>query len=117
MNKKGVVDNVTNMIGPLIVIALALVVGLLVIANAKTVIQDQGNDCVAMGATAIAYNETIGKCHSTGNTSNVSSPSYAINASQSTQNAINDVPPWLPIVIITMVGAILIGLVTAFRRR
>ncbi len=33
------------------------------------------------------------------------------------QNAADDIPSWVPIVIITVIGAILIGLVSLFRRQ
>ena len=42
------------------------------------------------------------------------------NASQAinlTQSAIGDIPSWLSIIVITVIGALLIGLVSIFRRR
>ena len=42
------------------------------------------------------------------------------NASNSTAeviDAMSDIPGWLPIVVITIIGALLIGLVSVFRRR
>lgn len=35
---------------------------------------------------------------------------------QETQNAMADIPTWLPIIVITVIGALLIGLVAFFRR-
>jgi len=43
--------------------------------------------------------------------------SYAINGTRSVQNATDDIPGWLPIIVITIIGVILIGLVSIFRRR
>lgn len=35
---------------------------------------------------------------------------------QETQNAMADIPTWLPIIVITVIGALLIGLVAFFRK-
>ena len=43
--------------------------------------------------------------------------SYAFNASQDTQNATQQIPGWLSIIVITVIGALLISLVSAFRKR
>lgn len=43
-----------------------------------------------------------------------SNASYAVNE---TMNAMNEIPGWLSIIIITVIGALLIGLVSMFRRR
>ena len=42
---------------------------------------------------------------------------YAYNASSKVQNATQDIPGWLPIIVITVIGALLLGLVAMFRRR
>jgi len=41
----------------------------------------------------------------------------AFNATSDVQNATQDIPGWLPIIVITVIGALLIGLVTRFRAR
>ena len=43
--------------------------------------------------------------------------SYAINGTRQVQNATSSIPGWLPIIIITIIGAIIIGLVSMFRGR
>jgi uncharacterized MAPEG superfamily protein len=42
--------------------------------------------------------------------------SVACNATSTLQNATADVPPWIPLVVIASIGAILLSLVAAFRR-
>ena len=42
---------------------------------------------------------------------------YAWNATRDTQNATQDIPTWLPIIVITVIGSLLIGLVSLFRRK
>ncbi len=46
-----------------------------------------------------------------------SKATYAVNGTRSTQNATSDIPGWLPIIVITVIGAILIGLVGVFRNQ
>jgi len=41
----------------------------------------------------------------------------AYNSTETLQNATNDVPGWIPIVVITFIGAILLSLVARFRRK
>lgn len=49
-------------------------------------------------------------CNSTGGDA-------ACNSTKTLQNAVSQIPLWVPIIIITVIGAILIGLVSLFRRR
>ncbi len=46
----------------------------------------------------------------------VSADSNASAAVDDTQNAISDIPTWLSIIVITVIGALLISLVSVFRR-
>ena len=41
---------------------------------------------------------------------------FAFNGTNKTIGAISDIPGWLPIIVITIIGALLIGLVAFFRR-
>lgn len=49
--------------------------------------------------------------------STVAADSNATAAVKEVQNAMDDIPTWLPIIVITIIGALLIGLVSLFRRR
>ncbi len=91
-NKKGVIDQLTSMITPIIVIAIVLVVGFLILSQARTQI-----------------NTIEGTCNST-------EGGFGCNATIEVQNALDDIPQWLPIIIITIIGALLISLVAVFRR-
>lgn len=42
---------------------------------------------------------------------------YAYNASSDVQNATQDIPGWLPIIIVVVIGALLIGLVSFLRNQ
>ena len=44
-------------------------------------------------------------------------PDYAYNASNTVQNATQDIPGWLPIIVVVVIGALLIGLVGFLRRQ
>ena len=49
--------------------------------------------------------------------SKVAADTNATAAIKEVQNATADIPTWLPIIVITVIGALLIGLVSLFRRR
>ena len=42
---------------------------------------------------------------------------YAYNASNTVQNATQDIPGWLPIIVVVVIGALLIGLVSFLRNQ
>jgi len=94
MNNKGQIDALQPLITALVVIAIVLVVGFLIFAEVK----DQ------------VY--TIDSLNSTHNES-----SYGYNATMDVTNAIADIPGWLPIIIVVVIGALLIGLVGFLRRQ
>lgn len=50
------------------------------------------------------------------NTTNTASFTTAFNATNKLGEAISSVPDWTPLIVITVVGAALIGLVAIFRR-
>ena len=99
LHKKGVIDQLTAMLIPVLVIAIVLVVGFLILSEAKTQIQ------------------TIDNVNATGHNSTGDMTSAAWNATGTTQGALSGIPGWLPIIIITIIGALLISLVSVFRRR
>jgi len=95
MYKKGAIEQLNAMVVPLLVIGIVLVIGFLVMAEAK----DQALSIA--GKTSGQMNEANG--------------SGAYNATSDVQNAMADIPGWLPIIVITVIGAALIGLVSMFR--
>ena len=46
-----------------------------------------------------------------------SQPSAAWNGTVEMQNATSTIPPWIPLIVITVIGGLLIGLIRVFRRR
>ena len=52
-----------------------------------------------------------------GANSKVSADTNATAAVKEVTNAMKDIPGWLPIIVITIIGALLIGLVAYFRAR
>ena len=88
--KKAQIDQLGSLAVMLVGIGIALVVGLLIMNEVKT----QAIDSTRYGG----INST------------------AANATEETMEAISDIPGWLPIIVITIIGAILIGLVAYFRR-
>ena len=98
MNRKGqnVIDGLASLVVPVVTVGIVLVIGFLILAEA----QDQ-----------------IVSIDGITNESNTSQLSVGYNATSTTINALQDIPTWLPIIIITVIGALLIGLVAVFRRK
>lgn len=88
MNKKGVIDQLMPLITVMVALAIALVVGFLVLDEVKT---------------QTVASEGAGQ--------------FGDNATQDVMNALDDIPGWFSIIIITLIGALLIGLVSYFRGR
>ncbi len=99
MNKKGVIEQLQSLIVPLVGICLVLVVGFLIMAK----VQEQIRTTEGLNSTFESATNPRG--------------TYASNASRATMNAMDDIPDWLPVIIITLIGAILLGLVAMFGRR
>ena len=95
MNNKGQISALQPLIVALVVIGIVLVVGFLIFAK----VQDQ-----------IVSIDSV-------NESNTSTFSYGYNASQDVTNAMADVPGWLPIIVVVVIGALLIGLVSFLRKQ
>ena len=99
-NKKGQIDGLMNLVPALVGIAIVLTVGFLIFSEVKT--QDTLD---STGGNAI---QCAGP-HANG--------SYACNATQEVQEALDDIPGFLPIIVITVIGAILLSLVAYFRTK
>ncbi len=83
-------------------------------ANAVTI--GSGNyTCNNAGLTVTAdhhiFNETLFVTYT------YKTADYAYNASSTVQNATQDIPGWLPIIVVVVIGALLIGLVSFLRRQ
>ena len=95
LTKKAQIDALQPLILALIVIGIVLVVGFLIFAQ----VQDQVVSIDSVDET------------------NTSTYSYGYNASTSVQSAMEDVPGWLPIIVVVTIGALLIGLVSFLRNQ
>ena len=95
LGKKGILAQLQSLIIPLVGIGIVLVIGFLIMAESKAqLVSSQATSC------------TTSDC----NTS-------ALNGTNATINAMAGIPGWLPIIVITVIGSLLIGLVTQFGRR
>ena len=96
MNKKGqnAFDTLARLGVTIAVLAVVLVVAFLIVGEG----QDQ----------IVALDDV--------NESNSSTFSAGYNATVTLQDAMNDIPPWVPVIVITVVGAALLGLVAMFRK-
>lgn len=116
--RKGAIQQMQALIVPLVGIGVVLAIGFLILAQVK----DQAiqvNPCMTnTGLNAWVYNSSTLDCGNySANNATRGSVSYAVNGTSTIQVALSDIPGWLPIIIITVIGAILIGLVSIFGRR
>jgi len=90
MNKKAqTLAILQGMIGPLVGIAIILVIGFLIMSE----VQDQASEIE--GGTS----------------------GYAYNGSREVMLALDDIPGWLPIIVVAIIGVALLTLVQYFRSR
>lgn len=87
-SKKGQIDSLSGLVIGLVAIGLVLTVGFLIMAEALT--QAQAIDTTGDG--------------------------FAENGTRETINAMSDIPGWLSIVVVAVIGVTLLGLVARFRR-
>jgi len=106
MKKKGQIQQLQSLIIPLVGIGIVLAIGFLILAEVKTqALQTEAGTYGACNVTSGLQNNTGIGC------------GYAVNGTLATQSAMDDIPGWLPIIVITVIGALLIGLVSMFRAR
>ena len=74
---------------------------------------------VVIGIVALGITIVIGFLilSQVGANTQVTADGNATAAINTVQDAMDDIPGWLPIIIVTIIGALLIGLVSIFRRR
>jgi hypothetical protein len=110
IGKKGVLDNLADMIQGLGALAILGAVIFLIIASTKTAVLNN-NPCDG----GLVYN-TSGYCSPTGNATDANyTLSITYQAVTKTQVATSDIPNWLPIVVITIIGGTLLMLVKMFK--
>ena len=87
--------------------------------TANAVAIDSGNyTCTAgSGITVTDADGTLGFPATMYVTYTYKTADYAYNASNEVQNATQDIPGWLPIIVVVMIGALLIGLVSFLRNQ
>ena len=119
-NKKGqVFDQFGSLAIGVAALAITLVVAFLIMAQSKDMMDNSaGTICYN---TSHYWNTTNKVCCLDGAVSctgsvNSSGTNDAYNATSTLQNATSGIPGWVSIIIITAIGAALIGMVTMFRR-
>jgi len=95
LGKKGVMDQLGGLAIGIATLLIALVVVFLVVANTQGQI-----------ATVQAFDAT-----------NASQRTVAYNATVTLNEAAVTIPGWVPLIVIVVIGAAIIGLVSVFRRR
>ena len=119
MNKRGagVLDNFGSMAIGIGALTITLIVAFLIMATAKTSMVTDGSAC----GTGFGLNTSGTGCCLTGATACdddnwTAYNSLAYNSTGDLQNATSGIPSWVSIIVITSIGAALIGMVSMFRR-
>lgn len=109
--KKGQLDNLSGLLTALAGIAILMAVIFLVIGETQKQVIAQ-NPCSISGATWNASDLTCrnGSADIAGSTSN------AYNASLGVQSAAGDIPGWMPIIVVAIIGGILLSIVRIFKQ-
>ena len=99
IGKKGVMQQLGALAVGIATLAILLVVTFLIISQGQAQVCDIegiGGECVEGNANATA--------------------SIAFNSTNTLAKAVDDIPGWVPLIVITVIGSILLGLVALFRR-
>lgn len=122
--KKAQIAQLQTLIPILVGVAIVLVIGLLILAEAKD--QVVGIQRADFCGGSLSFNETVGvaknlTCYNATaptdfNHSGWANYTFAWNGTSTTQDAISTVPGWIPIIVIVVIGSILLGLITYFRQ-
>jgi len=95
LDKKGQFGQLVSLAVGIAGLAIALVVTFLVISQGRTQV------CDIEGITGnCAANQT----------------SLAVNATNTLASAVDDIPGWVPLIVIAVIGAVLLGLVSLFKK-
>ena len=90
---KGVFSQLGAMAVGIATLAITLVITFLIISQGQT--------------TIIATESLVSEANQT---------SYALNATKTLASAVDDVPGWVPLIVIAVIGSVLLGLVAMFRK-
>ena len=123
MNKKGqsVLDNFGSLAIGVGALCITLVVAFLIMAQAHTNMKSDGTGCAGVTGSYnwVANTTGVGCCNSSTTCAGANWTDYnslAYNATGTLQTATAGIPGWVSIIIITAIGAALIGMVAMFKR-
>ena len=121
MNKKAqVMQSLGGLAVGIATFSIIMVVAFLVISNTQTQIKDNGNICEpgytwTNDSTVCCKNEVYAL--GTGCTgANITGRSIAWNSTGTLQSAAATVPGWIPLIVIIVIGAAILGMIAMFRR-
>ena len=95
-------------------LCITLVIAFLIMSTAKTTMSDDNTACDSGSWNGSVCCLPALDCDHAGNQTERNS--LAWNTTQTMQNATQTIPGWVSIIIITAIGAVLIGMVSMFRR-
>ena len=120
MDKKGqAIEQIQTLIPIIVAVGVILVVGFLVIGEMRNKVVELESSDFCNSSQTYVNNATMNVCCETGSQCigvNQTMPGFtsAYNGSVATTDAMMDIPGWIPIIIITILGAILLSLVSMY---
>ncbi len=123
LNKKGqILSELGGLATGIAALAIILTVAFLVMSEGKEQAAEIGGGFCNGAGDGWVFNGSQGCVNVTSwNATNQpvfpANLSHAWNATADLQNATDDIPGWVPLVVIAVIGALLLGLVALFRRR
>lgn len=112
--KKAVIEDLVKLIVGLGGLVILMAVIFLIIGESKAQVVSS-NPCAS---TTDFYNATENSCYNSSLPGLVNTSfNHAYNATNQVQEATSDIPMWLPIVVITIIGGILLVLVRTFKNQ
>ena len=116
INKRAVLDNIGALVMSLGVFAILMAVIFLIMAEVDEQVLSQ-NPCEQAAGSSETYAYYAGNdtCYNATDGA-IGGHSATYNATYATKTAAMDIPNWLPIIVITVIGGILLLLIGMFRR-
>ena len=116
MNNKGqALSTFRGLIISLVVISFVVGIGFMLGSEVNTQVEDMESDDFC--GTGYTYNDSSQECYNTSNTSDTTTASFtaAYNGTSEILDAMADIPGWIPLVIIAVIGLVLLALISRYQ--
>lgn len=113
MNKKAqIFENLGALAVGIASLCIVLVVAFLIISKGRSQVTSSGG----CANTTLSFNSTSNRCCDAYGTCTTGYDN-AYNATAKLGSAVDDVPGWVPLIVIAVIGSVILGLVAMFRNK